>query len=72
MRFVFRILCRVGQRGADRGLSYNQIVRETGISRATIRRWISSRDPSLGPDMLQCAAEADEAAFKSEKSEKEK
>ena len=72
MRFDESIKARVLHMRADRGLSYNQIVRETGISRATIRRWISSRDPSLGPDMLQCAAEADEAAVKSEKSEKEK
>lgn len=61
-RFDESIKARVVHMRADQGLSYNQIVRKTGISRATIRRWISMKDPRLGTDMLRSVTEAEAQA----------
>ncbi len=50
----------------ERGLSYNAIVRETGLSRATIRRWLAAknapgaREPNA--EGLFCGLESVEAA----------
>lgn len=52
-RFGNAVKARVLLMRAEQGLSYNELARETGISRATIRRWLSRRETAQDEDMLR-------------------